>query len=86
MKFKVNITAYWELEVEAQSLLEAEEIASKQVKLANATWEAKTECLEQTYFNTTALIELAAKGPITVQRFEGGWKIIEQEDQPNEKE
>ena len=43
MKFKVDITAYWTEIVEANSIEEAEQIASKQVKLKEADWIAKSE-------------------------------------------
>ena len=43
MKIKVKITAYWTEIVEANSIEEAEQIASKQVKLKEADWIAKSE-------------------------------------------
>ena len=45
MKIKVNITAYWTEIVEANSIEEAEQIVSKQVKLKEAEWIAKSEVI-----------------------------------------
>ena len=41
---------------------------------------------EEEYFDISKIEDLATNEPITVQRCEGGWKIIEKEDKPDENE
>ena len=38
------------------------------------------------FYDSATIERLARNGPITVQRFEGGWKVIEVEDKSNENE
>lgn len=47
-------------------------------------FEEKTSDVETSYYDLLTIERLARNGPIHVQRFEGGWKIIEKEDGPNE--
>ena len=42
-------------------------------------FEEKTSDIETSYYDISTIERLARSGPIHVQRFEGGWKIIEKE-------